>query len=103
MMENFKENWNKIKNGKRIEVHINSMSYGYLRNCTMEKFSTRENNQLNRIINLLDPNIEIIYVSPFPIAEEVLSYYFSILSSLGVENAKNRFHLIIPVIFIIIF
>jgi len=97
MMNNFKSQWPEIKKGPRIEIHINSLSYSYLRNCTIEKFSTKENNQLSRLINLLDPNVEIIYVAPFTLGNEVLSYYFSILSTLGVENAKERFHLIVPV------
>ena len=97
MMNEFKSNWGQIKKGPRIEIHINSMSYSNIRNCTMEKFSIKENNQLNRLINLIDPNVEIIYIAPFPLGNEVLSYYFSILSTLGIENAKERFHLIIPV------
>ena len=97
MMDNFKANWSQIKKGPRVEIHINSLSYSYIRNCTMEKFTVKENNQLNRLINLLDPNVEIIYVAPFPLGNEVLSYYFSILSTLGVDDAKERFHLIVPV------
>jgi cell fate (sporulation/competence/biofilm development) regulator YmcA (YheA/YmcA/DUF963 family) len=97
MMDNFKTNWPQIKKGRRVEIHINSLSYSYIRNCTMEKFPMKENNQLNRLINLLDPNVEIIYIAPFPLGNEVLSYYFSILSTLGVDDAKERFHLIVPV------
>lgn len=97
MMDNFKANWPQIKKGPRVEIHINSLSYSYLRNCTMEKFPVKQNNQLNRLINLLDPNVEIIYVAPFPLGNEVLSYYFSILSTLGINDAKERFHLIVPV------
>lgn len=97
MMNQFKNNWNEIKKGPRIEIHLNSLSFSFLRNCTIEKFSAKENNQLNRLINLIDPNVEIIYIAPFKLENEVLSYYFSILSTLGVENAKERFHLIVPV------
>jgi len=98
MMNNFIANWSKIKKGKRIEIHINSLYYTRAKNLTMEKYAIKENNQLNRLINLLDPNVEIIYISPFPLGNEVLSYYFSILSTLGVDDAKERFHLIVPVI-----
>lgn len=98
MMDNFKANWPQIKKEPRVEIHINSLSFSYIRNCTMEKFPVKENNQLNRLINLLDPNVEIIYIAPFPLGNEVLSYYFSILSTLGVDDAKERFHLIVPVI-----
>jgi len=99
LMDNFKENWKKIKKESRIEIHINSYAFNNLKNSTFEKFNERQNNQLNRMTNLKDPNVEIIYVCPFEIGNEVLSYYFSILSTMGVENAKERFHLLVPVSF----
>lgn len=97
LMDNFKINWRQNKNGPRIEIHINSYGFNNLKNATFEKFYERQNNQLNRMINLKDRNVEIVYVCPFEIGAEVLSYYFSILSTMGVENAKERFHLVVPV------
>lgn len=97
MMFQFRKNWSFIKTSSRVEIHINSYSFSNYKNCTMEKFLEKQNNQLNRIINLRDPNVEMIYISPFNLDNQVLSYYFSILSTLGVENAKERFHLVIPV------
>jgi hypothetical protein len=96
MMDQFKTNWEKIKKSPRIEIHINSLSFNFYKNCTIEKFLEKQNNQLSRLVNLQDPNLEIIYISPYPLQNEVLSYYFSILSTLGLENAKERFHIIIP-------
>ena len=96
MMSNFKKNWPEIKSGPRIEIHINSISTPVLKNFTIDKFSEKENNQLTRLISLKDPNVEIIYISPFHLSNEILSYYFSIIQSLGVEDAKERFHLIVP-------
>jgi IQ domain-containing protein H len=96
MMRLFKLKWPEIKNNSRIEIHMNSLSYSGYKNCTIEKFQEKENNQLSRLISLMDPNVEIIYISPFNLGNEVLSYYFSILQTLGIENAKERFHLIVP-------
>lgn len=96
MMRLFKLKWPEIKNGPRIEIHMNSLSFSGYKNCTIEKFQEKESNQLSRLINLMDPNVEIIYISPFELGNEVLSYYFSILQTLGIENAKERFHLIVP-------
>ena len=92
----FKRNWQEIRNRPRIEIHINSISTPVIKNFTIEKYSEKENNQLSRLISLADPNVEIIYVSPYKLSNEVISYYFSIMHSLGVENAKERFHLIVP-------
>jgi hypothetical protein len=96
MMSIFKNKWSHIKNEKRVEIHINSLTYNSYKNCTIEKYTEKENNQLTRLIALADPNVEIIYISPYQLGNEILSYYFSILQILGIENAKNRFHLVVP-------
>lgn len=105
MMDDFKNNWSRIKEGPRIEIHINSYGFDAMKNATFEKFKEKENNQLSRIISLKDSNVEIIYICPFEINPDVLSYYFSILSTLGIGNVKERFHLIVPVtiMYIIVF
>jgi hypothetical protein len=48
-----------------VEVHINSLSIEELKRISMEKFLQRENAQLSRIFALRDPNVDIIYISPF--------------------------------------
>ena len=96
MMQEFKENWASIKFNKRTEIHINSLSLTSDVTCTIGKFNEKENNQLSRLISLKDPNIEIIYISPFELSEDVINYYFSILSTLGITNIKQRVHFIVP-------
>jgi hypothetical protein len=43
MMEEFKGRWSEIKKKKRVEIHINSISYGEMKRISMEKFLQREN------------------------------------------------------------
>jgi hypothetical protein len=38
MMDEFKQKWPAIKNRRRVEVHINSMSIEELKRISMEKF-----------------------------------------------------------------
>lgn len=97
IMDDFKARWKDIKSSKRVEIHINSISNSAYRNSTVEKFAEKENIQLSRLINLADPNLEIIYVCPFKLEQDIIAYYFSILNTLGIENIKDRFHLIVPV------
>lgn len=97
MMEDFKQNWKFIKDAPRVEIHINSLSYSSYKNCTIDKFKQQQNNQLSRIMSLKDPNVEIIYIAPFEIDKDALSYYFSIMKTLGIEKVKERFHVLIPV------
>lgn len=45
----------------------------------MAKFLQRENAQLSRIFALKDPDVEVIYVTPFQMTSDVLGYYMKIL------------------------
>jgi hypothetical protein len=45
---------------------------------------------------LKDPNVDIIYISPFTLTNDVLGYYHKILEIGEIENASSRFHIITP-------
>ena len=62
-----------------MEVHISSISIEELKRISMEKFLQRENAQMSRIFSLKDPNVEVIYVTPFQMTSDVLGYYMKIL------------------------
>ena len=79
MMDEFKEKWPSIKTRRRVEVHINSVSIEELKRISMVKFLQRENAQLSRIFSLKDPDVEVIYVTPFQMTSDVLGYYMKIL------------------------
>ena len=92
----FKLKWESIQELTRLEIHFYSISNDSYHNCMIGKFSMKECLQLNRLIRLVDPNIEIIYILPCQIEDEILTYYFNILESIGVKNIENRLHLIVP-------
>ena len=96
ILNDFKSNWKNIQNSSRVEIHFYSISRDSYHNCLIDKFTMKESLQLNRLIRLVDPKIEIIYILPFQISDEILTYYFSLLESIGVENLENRLHLIVP-------
>ena len=100
MQKNFQKRWEIIKNRPHIEIHFNSISLDvsnskYM-NTTFDHFAERQNNQLNRIVNLFDANIEIIYISPYELNPDIITYYTSIMETFGVEKVRERFHVIIP-------
>ena len=100
MQKNFMKRWEIIKNRPHFEIHINSISINspnakYL-NTTFDHFIERENNQLNRIVNLFDSNVEIIYISPHELNQDIIIYYTSIMETFGVEKPGERFHVMIP-------
>jgi hypothetical protein len=47
--------------------------------------------QLTRLFGTLDPNVNVIYVVPFPLSAEVLDYYTDILQICGVKDPETRF------------
>ena len=93
---NFKKNYDHNKAGQRIEIHINSLTYDSTINCTIDKYILKESLQLNRLIRLKDKNLTIIYILPLNLSEDILSYYYSTLETVGIENIKNRVHFLVP-------
>ena len=96
IMNNFKKNWDDNQDKLRIEIHINSLSYDCYTNCKIDKFILKESLQLNRLIRLIDPNLEIIYILPFNLSDEILTYYYTTLKAAGIENIERRVHFFIP-------
>lgn len=89
MMEEFKRRWPLIKKKKRVEIHINSYSIGELKRMSMEKFLQRENAQISRIFSLRDPNVEIVYICPFPLTTDIFGYYMKILQIGDISSANS--------------
>ena len=97
LFSKFKEEYNEIQKNPRIEIHINSLSYkGKYNNCLTDKYPMKETLQLSRLINLRNPDIEIIYIIPYELPEGIISYYFSILDKLGIKNINQRVTFLIP-------
>ncbi len=43
-----------------------------------------------------DPNVEVIYVSPFQMTSDVLGYYMKILEIGDINGAQSRLNIIVP-------
>ena len=71
MQNEFKRSWKGIKQGKRVEIHINSYSISEISRMSIEKYKQKENAQLARIFSVKDPNVEVVYISPFPLTNEI--------------------------------
>jgi hypothetical protein len=64
-----------ISTHHRIIIHIPSLGLTERIRKNLDNLSIRENYQIGRLCELEDPNIEIIYVSPMPVNEEISQYY----------------------------
>ena len=96
MQNEFKRSWKGIKQQKRVEIHINSYSISEICRMSIEKYKQKENAQLARIFSVKDPNVDVIYISPFPLTNEIATYYTQILGLLEVENPEKRFTVVVP-------
>ena len=96
LFNKFKLRWDKIQNMPRLEIHFFSISKDSYNNCLIDKYSLKEALQLNRLIRLVDPNIEILYILPFEINDEILTYYISLLENIGIKNIEDRLHFLVP-------
>lgn len=77
----FQDQWDVVENSPRTEIHVSSYSNSEYTRLTMEKFLQRENIQISRIFRVSDPNLTLIYVTPYEIEEELYNYYMKVTPS----------------------
>jgi len=96
MQEEFRLKWSEVKRRKRIEIHINSLSVHEMKRISMEKFLQRENAQIARLFAVKDPLVDVIYVSPFTLTNDVTGYYMKILEIGEIDSPNSRVHIVVP-------
>ena len=71
----------------------------------MRDLHIRENYQITRLCDIMDDNIDVIYVSPVPVTEETLQYYsklFGLRTAIETGDVANqgdftsRYKIVIP-------
>jgi len=95
-MVRFRENWGKTCRKRRIEIHIPSISVQEHRRRSFHNFSVLENAQMARFCVLRDPKVEVIYIAPFRIPQEILGYFYALLEVGGIQNPERRIKIILP-------
>ena len=56
----------------------------------------KENAEISRIFSVKDPNVDVIYVSPFTLTSDVYKYYVKILELVEIESPEKRFNIVVP-------
>lgn len=67
--------WPVITTNRRVVVHIPSLGLPQRIRRNLSNLPVRENYQIGRLCDLADPNVDVIYVAPMNVNDEVLQYY----------------------------
>ncbi|KAH9598902.1 hypothetical protein LSM04_003511 [Trypanosoma melophagium] len=95
-MEEFTNNWPQIKEGRRLIIHLPSLSYPRFHAKHVPFYVAMQMGQLTRLADLRDPKVDLVLLAPFRPEKEVLDYYHFLLESSGIQNSRGRITLLVP-------
>lgn len=79
---------------RQIEVHLGSLTA--IPEGRREGMQVRQKAHIARIFRCLDPNVDVIYVVPEPLEEEVLEYFIKIMQFRNIRNPPGRLQVVAP-------
>ncbi|RXN18242.1 IQ domain-containing H isoform X1 [Labeo rohita] len=104
--ESLAANWKHITSAKRTIIHLPSLGYSQHQRLSLRGFDVLQNTQMGRLCDIRDENVEVIYVSPVRLGEDVLQYYTRLLglqtaielgdASAPESNCAKRFTILVP-------
>lgn len=95
-MQRLKREWTHIRNNRRVIIHVPSLSIDERSRISTANFSVKQNLQLSRLCGITDPNVEIVYVSPFELTSDVGQYFMKLLQLGGIADPAGRVKLVFP-------
>lgn len=90
------QDWFQMKQQRRVEIHICSNSIAPNRRQSMVGYKALQASQIGRAFRLMDKRVDIIFVAPRALHEDIVDYYTKIMQYRGVRNPAGRFQVITP-------
>ncbi|KAM3869947.1 IQ motif-containing protein H [Diretmus argenteus] len=92
-------NWKLIQSSKRTIIHIPSLGFSQRQRVSLKEFDILQNIQISRLCDIRDENVEVIYVSPRCLGDDISHYYTSLLKLQGPTLSSpciRRFTILTP-------
>ena len=78
--DEFRKNWTQLSSKPRVIVHLPSLGLPENVRDHLDELSLRENYQIGRLCDLADPNVDVIYISPIYVTDDISQYYYRLVN-----------------------